>query len=309
MQEVKLNPPYHGRAAALLQDFISLCKPRVLALIMLTAAVGAGLAALHKPAPLLPLLPVLLALLGIACVAAAAAAFNCLVEAAADGMMRRTQWRPLPNGRLSPTQAAGLIILLGGAGMVLTTGFGGMLAGALTAATFFGYAVVYTLYLKKATPQNIVIGGASGAMPPLLGWVVVSGEVTHAPLLLALIIFVWTPPHFWALALYRKADYARTGTPMLPVTHGDKFTAVQIVLYALILFAVSLLPYLTQMSGLLYLAVVVPLNCRFLQLSVRLYRSLSGADGRALFSHSVLYLAVLFGALLVDGVVRVTVTL
>lgn len=301
MQEVKLNRQAHPRSAVLLaQDFISLCKPRVLMLIMLTAIVGAVLAALRAPATLSPLSP-LLALTGVACVAAAAAAFNCLVEAAADGRMRRTQWRPLPNGRLSPWQATFFIIVLGGSGLLLTTAFGGMLAGILTGISFFGYAVIYTLYLKKATPQNIVIGGASGAMPPLLGWVIVSGEVTHAPLLLFLIVFVWTPPHFWALALYRKEDYARVGTPMLPVTHGDKFTAMQILLYAFILFIVSLLPYLTQMSGVLYLAAALLLNGRFVQLSLRLYRTLSPADGRRLFSHSIAYLALLFSALLLDA--------
>ena len=304
-KNLDLNQPVECRPAAtattLAQDLVSLCKPRVLLLIMLTAAVGAALAAFHNPvAPL----PALLALLGIACTAAAAAAFNCLVEAAADGMMRRTRWRPLPNGRLTRRQAGWFVVLLGGVGLVLTTVFGGVMAGILTAASFFGYAIIYTLYLKKATPQNIVIGGASGAMPPLLGWVAASGDVSYAPLLLFLIIFVWTPPHFWALALYRKNDYARAGMPMLPVTHGDKFTALQIIFYAVILSAVTLLPYLTRMTGLFYLVTVLLLNSRFLQLSFQLYKTLSDESGKKLFSYSVVYLALLFAALLIDASLR-----
>lgn len=305
MQSTRPHPHSPRRALAIAQDFLSLCKPRVLLLIMLTAVIGAALAAFHHPADPLA---VLLALAGIAATSAAAAAFNCLVEAAADGVMQRTRWRPLPNGRLTPAQAAAFIVLLGGSGLTLTTTYGGALAGALTGLTFFGYAIVYTLFLKKSTPQNIVIGGAAGAMPPLLGWVVVSGSLTPAPLLLFLIIFVWTPPHFWALALTRRDDYARAGMPMLPVTHGARFTAVQILLYAVILFVVSLLPYLAQMAGGLYLAAAVPLNLRFVQLAWRLHRTLADADGKRLFSYSVLYLALLFSALLADSMLAVFAT-
>ncbi|MCH9705343.1 MAG: heme o synthase [Proteobacteria bacterium] len=300
MEQIKLQQD-EGKLLVVLQDFVSLCKPKVLMLVMLTAVVGAALAAFSHPvAPL----ATLLALTGIAGVAAAAAAFNCLVEAATDGVMGRTRWRPLPNGRINTWQAVLLITLLGGSGLLLTITFGGVLAGVLTCISFFGYAVIYTLYLKKATPQNIVIGGASGAMPPLLGWVAASGEISYAPLLLFLIIFVWTPPHFWALALYRKNDYARAKMPMLPVTHGDQFTALQIILYTLMLFIVTLLPYLTQMAGVLYLLVAVALNCRFMQLAWRLKKSLAGEDGRRLFTYSVLYLALLFAALLLDAMLQ-----
>ena len=300
MEDIKLQQHGNqGGTLAMVQDFVLLCKPRVLLLIMLTAVVGAALAALHYPVQ--PLSAVL-ALAGIAGVAAAAAAFNCLMEAASDGLMRRTYWRPLPNGRLSAGQAVVFIILLGGIGLSLTTTFGGALAGILTGVSFFGYAVLYTLYLKRATPQNIVIGGAAGAMPPVLGWVAASaGAIGYAPLLLFLIIFVWTPPHFWALALYRKNDYVRAGMPMLPITHGDKFTAVQIFLYALILSVVTLLPYLTQFSGVFYLMVALVLNYRFLHMSWRLYKTLDGEDGRRLFSYSIFYLALLFIALMLDA--------
>ena len=300
MEDIKLRQHSNQSGVlAMMQDFILLCNPRVLLLIMLTAMVGAALAALRHPVQ--PLSAVL-ALTGIAGVAAAAAAFNCLIEAATDGLMRRTHWRPLPNGRLSARQTVVFIILLGGIGLSLTTAFGGALAGMLTGASFFGYAVIYTLYLKKATPQNIVIGGAAGAMPPVLGWVATSaGTISYAPLLLFLIIFVWTPPHFWALALYRKNDYARAGMPMLPITHGDKFTAVQILLYTLILSIVTLLPYLTQFSGIFYLVAALVLNYRFLHMAWRLYKTLDGEDGRRLFSYSILYLALLFAALMLDA--------
>lgn len=300
MQNIEIEQQRGAGAGAAVRDFVALCKPRVLLLIMLTAAVGALLAAVRYPVSPPALL---LALVGIGGVAAAAAAFNCLVEAAADGVMRRTRRRPLPCGRLATWQAVCLIVGLGGGGMALTTAFGGALAGVLTGVSFFGYAVVYTLFLKYATPQNIVIGGASGAMPPLLGWVAASGQVGHEPLLLFLIVFVWTPPHFWALALYRRDDYARAGTPMLPVTHGALFTATQILLYTVILFGVALLPFLTQMAGWLYLAAAVPLNVYFFRLAKRLRRTLAGEDGRKLFVYSVWYLAGLFAALLVDALV------
>ena len=292
----------NAHSVAAFYDFISLTKPRVVALIMLTAVIGALLAQFHHS-------PVdwqaaILALVGIALVASAAAAFNCLVEIVSDSIMQRTRLRPLPAGRLSHGQAALFVFILGGVGLTLTTKFAGVLVGGLTAATFFGYAVVYTLLLKSLTPQNIVIGGASGAMPPLLGWLVVSGgEVSFEPLLLFLIIFVWTPPHFWALALYRQSDYTRAGIPMLPVTHGAAFTAIQVVLYSIILFVVAMLPYLSGMAGILYLLLALPLNIHFLRLSYRLQRSLAAADGRRLFAYSITYLALLFSALLVDATI------
>ena len=228
------------RVRVCLGDFLALCKPRVVALITLTAAAGAGLAATkHQVQPV----AVVAALFGITLVAAAAAAFNCLVEVWIDAKMKRTRNRPLPGGRLSRTQAAVFATLLGAAGLWITAHFGGVLAALLTAAALFGYAVVYTLFLKNTTPQNIVIGGASGAMPPVLGWAAAADGISYEPLLLFLIIFVWTPPHFWALALYRQEDYARANLPMLPNTHGAEFTAQMIVLYAAALLAVSLLPF------------------------------------------------------------------
>lgn len=283
---------------SLARDFWILAKPRVVALIALTAAVGAALAATRYATPPLP---PFLALVGITLTASSAAAFNMLVESYRDATMSRTRNRPLPDERMSHMQAAIFSAVLGTVGMFLTAAFGGDLAAWLTAATFFGYAVVYTLFLKRATPQNIVIGGASGAMPPVLGWVAVSGEISYEPLLLFLIIFVWTPPHFWALALYRREDYKKSGLPMLPVTHGERFTALHIFLYSVALFAVSLLPYAGGMSGIVYLAAAVFLGGRFVWMAWRLYRKAENNDGRRLFSYSVTYLALLFAALFADA--------
>ena len=286
------------------RDFWALTKPRVVALITFTAAVGSALAALSNP---VNSLEVFLALVGITLVAASAAAFNCLVERYVDAVMKRTHSRPLADGRIQAIDAAGFSALLGVAGMWLVATFGGGLTAILTAATFFGYAVIYTLILKRATPQNIVIGGASGAMPPVLGWVAVSDVLTFEPLLLFLIIFVWTPPHFWALALYRMEDYSRAELPMLPVTHGKSFTAAQIVLYGVMLFAVSLLPYATGMSGIVYLAAAIPLGLRFIWMSRRVQKTLDDSDSRRLFSFSITYLALLFAALFVDGLMRASI--
>ncbi|MGI9337578.1 MAG: heme o synthase, partial [Gammaproteobacteria bacterium] len=264
----------------------------------LTAAAGSGLAATKyevQPAA------VAMSLVGITLVAAAAAAFNCLVEVWLDAKMNRTRNRPLPGGRLTRMQAGVFAVLLGAAGLWLTAHFGGILAASLTAAALFGYAVVYTLWLKNTTPQNIVIGGASGAMPPVLGWAAAADSVGYEPLLLFLIIFVWTPPHFWALALYRKEDYARAKLPMLPVTHGAEFTAQMIVLYAAALLAVSLLPFAGGMSGFAYMAAALVLGGRFLWLSLRLRAGKD--DGRRLFSYSIIYLALLFVALIADAVI------
>ena len=286
---------------AVVRDFWSLAKPRVVALIAFTAAVGAGLAALSHPADPLR---VLAALAGITLVASSGAVFNCLAEIYIDAAMKRTRARPLPSGRVGVRDAAFFAALLGASGMWLAARFGGNLAAALTAAAFFGYAAVYTLALKRATPQNIVIGGAAGAMPPVLGWVSVSGALTFEPLLLFLIIFVWTPPHFWALALYRSEEYAAAGLPMLPVTHGKRFTATQIVLYGAMLFCVSLLPFASGMSGAVYLGAASFLGARFFWLSLRVRKTLSDADGRRLFSFSVVYLALLFAALFADALLK-----
>jgi protoheme IX farnesyltransferase len=225
---------------------------------------------------------------------------NCLVEHKIDALMRRTRWRPLPQGELTAGQTLVFAGVLGGIGLWLLYHYVNALTMWLTAATFVGYAIVYTLILKPATPQNIVIGGASGAMPPVLGWAAVTGQVTTEPLLLFLIIFAWTPPHFWALALYRTEDYARAGVPMLPVTHGRKYTQLHVLLYTLILFAVSLLPYVIRMSGLFYFVAAGVLGAVFLVYALRIYLAYSDAIAQKTFRYSIVYLALLFAALLVD---------
>jgi len=279
-----------------LRAFYSLTKPRVVSLIVFTAVIGMFLA---TPA-MVPLDTLVTATLGIALVAGAAAAVNCLVEQKIDAVMSRTRWRPLPQGELSAAQTLVFAGALGGAGLWLLYHYVNALTMWLTAATFVGYAVVYTVLLKPATPQNIVIGGASGAMPPVLGWAAVSGEVTTEAMALFLIIFAWTPPHFWALALYRTEDYARAGVPMLPVTHGRKYTQLQVLLYTLVLFAASLLPYVIRMSGLAYLAAALVLGGIFLGYALRIYFAYSDALAQKTFRYSIAYLAFLFAALLVD---------
>ena len=271
-------------------------KPRVVSLIVFTAVIGMFLA---TPA-MVPLQVLVAGTLGIALVAGAAAAVNCLVEQKIDALMRRTSWRPLPRGELSVPQTLVFAGLLGGLGLWILVQFVNALTMWLTVATFIGYAVVYTVLLKPATPQNIVIGGASGAMPPVLGWAAVTGEVSLEAMLLFLIIFAWTPPHFWSLALYRTDDYAKAGVPMLPVTHGKPYTRLQVLLYTLILLAVSLLPYAIRMSGALYLAAALILGGIFIAYAVRIYVAYSDALARRTFRYSIAYLALLFAALLVD---------
>ena len=276
--------------------FYSLTKPRVVSLIVFTAVIGMFLATPGMVPP-----PILVAAtLGIALVAGAAAAVNCLVEQKIDAVMRRTRWRPLPRGELTAVQTLVFSGALGGLGLWILVHFVNALTMWLTVATFIGYAVVYTVLLKPATPQNIVIGGASGAMPPVLGWAAVTGEVTTEAMLLFLIIFAWTPPHFWALALYRTEEYAKAGVPMLPVTHGKAYTRLQVLLYTLVLLAVSLLPFVVQMSGWLYLASALVLGGVFLAYALRIYRAYTDALAQATFRYSILYLALLFAALLVD---------
>ena len=295
-----LTPDRHA-AARRLQAFYGLTKPRVNTLIVFCAVIGMFLA---ESAGLPPPAIVLAATIGIACVAGAAAAMNCLIEARIDARMARTRARPLPRGEL--TAAATLLFagVLGGAGLTVLHAWVNPLTMWLTLATFVGYAVVYTVLLKPRTPQNIVIGGASGAMPPVLGWAAVTGEVSADALLLFLIIFAWTPPHFWSLALYRSADYARAGLPMLPVTHGPEFTRLSVLLYTCILFGVTLLPYATRMSGGLYLAAAVVLGGMFLRHAWRLYVDYSDAFARRTFRFSILYLFLLFAALLADHYLR-----
>ncbi len=284
------------QARARIAAFYALTKPRVVSLIVFTAVIGMLLASPGMVAPQL----LLAGTVGIALVAGAAAAMNCLVEQKIDARMQRTSWRPLPRGELTPLQTLVFAGAVGGLGLWILVHYVNALTMWLTLATFVGYAVVYTVILKPLTPQNIVIGGASGAMPPVLGWAAVTGEVTTEPLLLFLIIFAWTPPHFWSLALYRTEDYARAGVPMLPVTHGQAYTRLQVLLYTIILFGVSLLPYSIRMSGLLYLGAAAVLGAAYLWYAVRIYLSYSDRLARACFRYSIVYLAALFAALLVD---------
>jgi protoheme IX farnesyltransferase len=279
-----------------MRAFCALTKPRVVSLIVFTAVIGMFLA---TPG-MVPVQILLAATLGIASVAGAAAAVNCLVEQKIDAVMQRTRARPLPRGELSSLQTLLFAGMLGGLGLWLLVHLVNPLTMWLTLATFVGYAIVYTVILKPMTPQNIVIGGASGAMPPVLGWAAVTGEVTTEAMLLFLIIFAWTPPHFWALALYRTEDYARAGVPMLPVTHGKEYTRLQVLLYTIILFAVSLLPFAVRMSGWLYLAAALALGAVYLGYAVRLYAAYSDRLARRCFRYSIVYLAALFAALLVD---------
>jgi protoheme IX farnesyltransferase len=279
-----------------LRQFFALTKPRVVSLIVFTAVIGMFLATPALP----PLSAVIFGTLGIALVAGAAAAINCLVEQKIDAVMVRTRARPLPRGDLSSAQALIFATVVGGAGLLVLYAKVNALTMWLTLVTFVGYAIVYTVLLKPATPQNIVIGGASGAMPPVLGWASVTNDVAPEALLLFLVIFVWTPPHFWSLALYRAKEYAKAGLPMLPVTHGAEYTRLQIVLYTVALFAVSLLPFAIRMSGGIYLAAAVALGAVFIGYAVQLYRRYSDALARRTFRYSIVYLAALFSALLID---------
>jgi protoheme IX farnesyltransferase len=285
----------HGRLRRARQ-FLALTKPRVVSLIVFTAVIGMFLATPGLP----PLNAVVFGTLGIALVAGAAAAINCLIEQNIDSLMMRTRRRPLPRGEISSLQTLLFATVVGIAGLGILYATVNALTMWLTLATFVGYAIVYTVLLKPATPQNIVIGGASGAMPPVLGWAAVTNNVAPEALLLFLIIFVWTPPHFWSLALYRVRDYANAGVPMLPVTHGSEYTRLMIVLYTAALFAVTLLPYAVRMSGGLYLAAAVVLGAMFLSHALRLYRHYSDALARRTFRFSIVYLAALFSALLLD---------
>ena len=281
-----------------LAQFLELTKPRVNSLIVFTAIIGMMLAYPVGIAWDIGLM--LTSTVGIAFVAGAAAAFNCLVEQQIDRKMARTRARPTVAGSITAWQILLCAGMVGGTGLVVLYSYVNPLTMWLTLATFVGYAVIYTLILKPATPQNIVIGGASGAMPPVLGWTAVAGVVDPNALLLFLIIFAWTPPHFWALALYRKNEYAKAGVPMLPVTHGDEFTKLHLLLYTVLLSASTLLPFAVGMSGWIYLSVVLLLDGVFLYFAVKLMRAYSDALARRTFSFSILYLSLLFAALLID---------
>lgn len=284
---------------SVIRQFNALTKPRVIQLIVFCAWIGMVLAV-----PGLPgwdeLRRMVIASLGIWLVAGAAAAFNCLVEKGIDAKMKRTAWRPTAQGELSDRQALIFSAVLCGAGSMLLYIWINPLTMWLTFATFVGYAVIYTVILKPRTPQNIVIGGASGAMPPVLGWAAMTGEVSPEALILFLIIFIWTPPHFWALALYRVEDYRKSGLPMLPVTHGNEFTRLQILLYTLLLFSACLMPFVYGMSSWLYLSVAVILSVGFVGYAVALWHQYSDALARKTFRFSLIHLSALFAALLVD---------
>ena len=285
------------------QQFLALCKLRVVSLIVFTAVIGMFLAV-----PGWPAWNVLWAgTLGIALVAGAAAAFNCLIEQKIDAVMARTRARPLPRGDLTNTQTLVFSGVVGGIGLTLLNVFVNPLTMWLTLATFVGYAVIYTAILKPATPQNIDIVGASGAMPPVLGWAAATGEVHHDALLLFLISFAWTTPHLWALAIYRRDEYAKAGLPMLPVTHGEAYTRLHLLLYTFLLFAVSLLPIGTGMGGWIYLAGAVLLGSGFMVYSWRLYRQYSDALAKETFRYSIWYLSALFAIMLVDHYWRIPV--
>ena len=277
-------------------QFWRLTKPRVVSLILFTAVIGMLLAT-----PLMPPLGLLFAAtLGIALVAGAAAAFNCLVEQKIDAAMARTRGRPTVTGTISQAQIMIFSGAVGGLGLAILWHAVNPLTMWLTLATFVGYAVIYTVILKPATPQNIVIGGASGAMPPVLGWAAMTGDVTFQPLLLFLIIFAWTPPHFWALALYRRKEYANAGVPMLPVTHGEAYTRLHLLLYTLLLTAVTLMPFATGMAGWFYLGVALVLDAAFLGYAVAIWRRYSDELAKRTFAFSIFYLSVLFAGLMVD---------
>lgn len=282
--------------AASFKNFYALCKPRVTMLIVFTAIIGMFMATPGMvPWPLL-----LATTVGIAFASGAAAAFNCLIEHKIDAVMARTRGRPLPTGQVSNTETMIFASLLGGTGLFILYLFVNPLTMWLTFATFVGYAVIYTVFLKPATPMNIVIGGASGAMPPILGWAAVNNTISPESLIMFLIIFAWTPPHFWALALYRREEYAKVGMPMLPVTHGEAFTLLHILLYTVILVVVSMMPYGLGMSGLIYLVSATLLNAVFLWYVIGLYRKYSDDLAKATFKYSILYLTLIFAALLID---------
>lgn len=278
------------------RDYLELCKPNVVLVMIVTAVIGMFLAV----PGMVPARILVLGNLGIALCAAAAAAVNHLVDRHIDLKMARTLNRPVAQGRIEPAQVLLFAAVLGAAGMAILMVWINALTAWLTLASLLGYAVVYTLYLKRATPQNIVIGGLAGAAPPLLGWTAVTGEVHSHALLLVLIIFAWTPPHFWALALHRKDEYARADIPMLPVTHGERYTKLHILLYTILMILVTVLPYLTGMSGWLYLLGALVLGGGFLYWALRLYWGADATLGMTTFKYSIVYLLALFAIMLAD---------
>jgi len=290
------SPAETRTGTTIFNEFLELTKPKVVALIVFTAVVGMFLS---TPGAI-PLDILIFATLGIGLAAGSAASINHVLDQRADAEMARTQNRPLPQGNLTGLQALVFAAVLGVVAMTILNYWVNALTAGLTFLSLIGYSVVYTVFLKRATPQNIVIGGAAGAAPPVLGWAAVTGEVSADALLLFLIIFVWTPPHFWALALYREKEYAKVNIPMLPVTHGSDYTRLHILLYTLLLVAVSTLPYATKMTGLIYLIGVSLLNIGFIYYAWKLYRQYSDRVAWKTFTYSIQYLSLLFALLLVD---------
>lgn len=283
-------------ATGKISDYLGLCKLKVVSLIVFTAIVGMFLAVPGMP----PLDKLLLGSIGIALAAASAAAINHVLDARIDAVMKRTRRRPLPTGQLTETEALIFAFALGLVSMIILASFVNPLTAVLTFFSLIGYAVVYTVWLKRATPQNIVIGGAAGAAPPVLGWTAITGDIHAHALLLFLIVFTWTPPHFWALAIARKDDYAKVSIPMMPVTHGVEFTRLQILYYTVLLIIVSLLPYLTGMSGLVYLAGALIFGGVFLYYAIAMRFSERPELPMKTFAYSITYLMGVFAALLVD---------
>ncbi len=279
------------------RDYFDLCKPKVVALLLLTAIVGVVLA---SPPYEISLFILVMSSLGIGLAASAGAAINQIVERENDSRMARTQGRPLPQGKVSQQNAFIFAVLLAAVSMFILTGFINVLTAVLTFASMIGYAVVYTMYLKKATPQNIVIGGLAGATPPLLGWTAVTNSIDPQGLLLVLIIYTWTPPHFWALAIHRRDDYAKVNLPMLPVTHGIEFTKYAILGYTILMILVTILPYLVYMRGLIYLVSALLLGGYFLYMVLKLMFAEQSNTAIKTFVYSINYLMLLFIAMVVD---------
>jgi protoheme IX farnesyltransferase len=284
------------------KNYYILCKPNVVAEMLFTAVVGMLLAVPGMP----PIEPFIFGTLGIALAASSAAAVNHFIDRKADAQLSRTEKRPLPTGELNTTNVITFALVLGVSSMLILILLVNTLTAILTFLSLFGYAIIYTLYLKRATPQNIVIGGIFGATPPLLGWCAMTGEIHPYALLLALIIFVWTPPHFWALAIARREEYAKVNIPMLPVTHGPEFTRLQILLYTILLMIVTLLPYLTGMSGLIYLVSAVLLGFGFIYYAVLMMRKKDNKTAMKTFVYSIVYITLLFAALLIDHYLKFT---
>ena len=281
---------------SVIKNYYELCKPNVVLMMLITALVGSLLAS----KTLAPLSLIAFAMLGIGLCASSAAAINQIIDRKADANMNRTENRPIPQGEVSPINASIFAFILGSLGAAILVIYVNTLTAFLTLASLIGYAFIYTVYLKRATPQNIVIGGLAGAAPPLLGWTAVTNSIDPNSLLLVLIIFAWTPPHFWALAIHRKDDYEKENIPMLPVTHGVQFTKLQIILYTIILILVSLLPFVVMMSGILYFISAVILGVIFLYYAVRLYFDEDSVSAFPTFVYSIYYIFLIFAALLID---------